>query len=109
MALIIRHRLGKSTQQPYAELLNSSEVCILTTSQNGIPSQQELTGTRYIILFENDKFSGFYNPTTQILHRNPTNFCKELLPPRNGQTNEWRGPQHVLVLRENRWTNLNSL
>lgn len=68
MALIINNRLGKTTQQPYTELLNTNEVCILTSSQSGMPSAEELIGTRYIILFENDKFSGFYNPTTQTLY-----------------------------------------
>lgn len=108
MALIINHRVGKITQHAYTELLNANEVCILTTSQNGIPSEQELIGTRYIILFENDKFSGFYNPTTQTLYKNPSVFCKGLLQ-RHGHTNEWRGPRHVLILRDGRWTSLDTL
>ena len=108
MALIINHRVGKITQHAYTELLNANEVCMLTTSQNGIPSEQELTGTRYIILFENDKFSGFYNPTTQTLYKNPSAFCKGLLQ-RHGHTNEWRGPRHVLILRDGRWISLDTL
>jgi len=108
MALIINHRVGKITQHAYTELLNANEVCILTTSQNGIPSEQELIGTRYIILFENDKFSGFYNPTTQTLYKNPSAFCKGLLQ-RHGHTNEWRGPRHVLILRDGRWISLDTL
>ena len=108
MALVINTRKGLRTRMPYAARLNANEVCILTRSQNGIPSIDEMASSRFIVLFENGTFSGFYNPSTQTVYQNPSSFCKDIMR-RDGNTNEWRGPRHVLVVRCERWVPIDSL
>jgi hypothetical protein len=108
MALVINTRKGRRTEMPYASRLKVNEVCILTKSQQGVPSTEEMASSRFVILFENGTFSGFYNPSSQILYQNPSSFCKDIMR-RNGNTNEWRGPRHVLVLRGERWVPIDSL
>lgn len=36
----------------------------------------------------------------------PTATCKAVLPPRNGETNEWAGPRHLYVKRGDVWVNI---
>ena len=108
MALVINTRKGRRTEMPYVSHLKVNEVCILTKSQQGVPSTEEMSSSRFVILFENGTFSGFYNPSTQTLYQNPSSFCKDIMQ-RQGNTNEWRGPRHVLVLRGERWVPIDSL
>lgn len=108
MALVIKKRKGSPSQLRYAPRLLANEVCILTKSTHGAPSTEEMAGARFVVLHENGAFSGFYNPSTQTLYRSPSAFCKDLLQ-RQGETNEWRGPRHVLVLRGARWVPLDSV
>jgi hypothetical protein len=108
MSLVINARKGLRTRMPYAPRLKTNEVCILTKSTRGAPSEQEMAGARFVILFENGTFAGFYNPSIQTLYRNPSFFCKDTMR-RRGETNQWRGPRHVLVLRGARWVPIDSL
>jgi hypothetical protein len=42
------------------------------------------------------------------LYKTTTAICKAVLN-RDGQTNEWRGPQHVYILRDGSWKRFNTL
>jgi hypothetical protein len=95
-------------QKDWRNLIINNENVILTKSQKGLPTQEEINGFRYKIIFENNSFSHFLDPSTDTKYKYPTSLCKDKLQ-RQGNTNEWRGTKHCLVFRENNWISLLAL
>ncbi len=95
----------------YTTTLVPNEQLILTVSQKGEPSEEEIrAGQRYLVRFNNSVFAAFEDPSTSTSYSTPTALCKAKLQ-RNGPlaTNEWRGPRHCLVYRNGTWTPIGNL
>ena len=95
-------------QKDWKELVLNNEDVILARSNSGIPTPEEINGARYKIILKNNYFSGILDSTTDTLYPSPTSLCKAKLQ-RQGNTNNWRGPMHCLVFRENSWIPLLAL
>lgn len=79
------------------------EDVILTVHQNGKPDSDELQGTRYRVRFSEGSFRSFQDEQGNE-YKTPSALCRAKLQ-RHGikQTNQWRGPRHVLVRRGPTW------
>ena len=95
--------------QEYSEKLVHGEHVLLTTSQKGQASSDELLiSPKFRVIFKDHAFLGFCDELNRTLYRNPTALCKHSLV-RSGSTNEWNGPMHCLVKRGDSWVSLYSI
>lgn len=108
MEYLIKGSFARNIEN-YTEHLRDRESVLLTKNQSGVISNDEIAaGSELCVLFENSVFKGFLHPRMRILYRNPTALCKDIFN-RDGETNEWNGPMHVQVFRNNAWVSLNSI
>lgn len=87
----------------WTNVVVADEEAILTIHQNGKPDTDELGGSRYRIHFSAGRFHSFRDQQGNQ-YKTPTALCCAKLQ-RHGikQTNQWRGPRHVLVRRGESW------
>jgi hypothetical protein len=90
--------------------ITADEEILLTVHQNGKVDEDEMRGPRYKVCFTGGVFTSFFDPSTNTNYKTPTALCCAKLE-RHGQkkTNQWRGPRHVLVLRDGAWVSLDKL
>ncbi len=98
------------TKMPtYTTILHVGETVRLTKNQNSRASPDELSDAapHYTITIHNGKLM-FHDPSTGDYYKSPTSLCKAKMK-HDGQTNEWAGPRHCMVLRNGSWVSIKSL
>ena len=93
----------------YSANLVHGECVLVTKNAKGRASDNELAGKLYKVYAPDGVFRGFLDPDTNRVYCNPSKLSQTHLPPRNGSTNEWDGPSHVLVRRQNAWMQIKML
>lgn len=88
--------------------VHNGEEVVLTRHESGIPDMDDLSKVRLYVVKEGDVFRGFLNRQTNKLYKSPSGACRAHLT-RDGETNQWRGPSHCLVVRTGIYTPLNKL
>lgn len=102
-------RHGSKIQEWEARLQHGEEVVLATNKLKG-PDGVELDRPRYPIQKEGDVLKGILDPTTRTLYLSPSALCCAKLE-RHGakNTQQWQGPSHCFIKREDRWVPLDKV
>ncbi len=104
--LIIEPGGVSPNKHAYSQHLRHGEPIRYTRHANGVLSDDEMNHPPADVYAPRGVYVGFRNTRTNHVYQTPSKFVQHHLPARNGRTNQWDGPSHVRVLRNNQWVQI---
>ena len=103
--------IGPGSTSPHKNVFSKhlihNEPVLITRNPKGTPSDDEINNKYSAVAWvPHGIYQGFVNTQTNILSPNPSKLVQSILPSRNGKTNQWDGPSHVLVKRNGCWISI---
>ena len=88
----------------YSQHLRDGEPIRITSHVNGTDDGMNYPPAS--VYMRQGVFMGFRNLRTNHVYQTPSKYVQAHLPTRNGNTNQWAGPLHVLVERNHQWVQI---
>lgn len=98
---------GHSNLSRYGAFFNHGDKVLLTRKHSGKPTAEELAGKQYEVIKTHHELL-FIDPESKEVFSSPSGLCVAKLQ-REGETNQWQGPAHMLLKVGATWTTLKAV